>query len=75
MLFCFIFSVCLEQERIVHRAATSVSNIIAEFALSIQIIILLDYVDDIFDLIAGPESNPTKMMEFIDSCVDIQQYF
>lgn len=55
----------------VHRAANSVSNTIAEFPLSIQIVVLLDYVDDMFHLIAGDESNPTKMLEFIDSCVNV----
>ena len=72
-ILCFFFT--LEQDRTVHRAAKSVSNIIAEFPLSIQCMILLDYVDDIFDLIAGSESTPTQMLNFVDSCMSVQHYF
>jgi hypothetical protein len=35
----------------------------------------MDYVDDIFDLIAGAESNPFEMMGFIETCLNVQHYF
>lgn len=64
-----------EQDRIVSRAATSVSSLLGDFPLSVQTALLMDFVDDVFDLIAADQSTPDNMMEFIDTCLDVQQYF
>ena len=63
-----------EQERIVHRAATSITSVVTEIPLSVQCTLLMDYVDEVFDLVAGAESNPNEMFKFIDSCIDVQHY-
>jgi hypothetical protein len=64
----------VEQERIVHRAATSVSSVLTEVPLSIQTVMLMDLIDEIFDLISGEMSSPAECVKFIDSCLDIQHY-